>query len=84
MVILHIAPISRSPFSGVSVVVPQHVIAQQEIAEVGFVNLLNVQIEDVKNQFAYHENFQFDELPQPFNRPDMVVFHEVYRKNYLM
>ncbi len=83
MVILHIAPIDDSPFSGVSVVVPQHIVAQQEIAQVGFVNLLNVTIGAVKNQFPYCADFQFDKLPQPFNRPDMVVFHETYCKSYL-
>ena len=40
--IIHIAEIKVSSFSGVSVVVPQHVNAQKKYANVAFVNVNNV------------------------------------------
>lgn len=84
MVVLHIASIENNPFSGVCVVVPQHVNAQSKYAETALLNVNNEKIENVENQLPYEgKNFDPDKLPAPFHKPDVVVFHETYRMEYL-
>ena len=82
MVILHIASVNDDLCAGVSVAVPQHIISQQTKAEVGFVNLTNIKIAGIKNQFEYNKSFSVKNLPHPFSNPDIVVFHEIYRPQF--
>jgi glycosyltransferase involved in cell wall biosynthesis len=67
--------------------VPQHVISQTKCAEVGFINIKNVEIEELKRcpgtQMDFVKQFDVRRLPVPFNNPDIVVFHECYRPEYL-
>ena len=83
MTVLHIASITTDKFSGVCVAVPQHILAQKSYVNVGFINLTNIPIDRIPNQFEYTPNFSIELLPQPFSEPDLVIFHEIYRFEYL-
>lgn len=83
MIILHIGNITLDKCSGVNVIVPQHIIYQQNLCDVAFLNINNQKVYGIKKQFAYDSSFSIDKLPAPFNFPDLVVFHEIYRPQYL-
>ena len=83
MVILHIAAIKNNPFNGVCVVVPEYLETQKSYAEIGFININNEEIDGVQNRFEYKKPFNLSSLPSPFNKPDLVVFQEAYRGDYL-
>ncbi len=83
MIILHIAYLTKDLFWGVNVAVPQHIRAQREFAEVGFINVNNINIDTIERQFEYTKDNILDSLPKPFCTPDIVVFHEVYRPPFI-
>lgn len=82
MVIIHIANINSDIVGGVQFAVPKMVKAQSEYADVGFVNT-NGDTFDGINMLPYDSKLDLDKFPTPFNRPDIVVFHEIYRKEYI-
>ena len=83
MVILHIANIVNIKTNGVGIAVPQHIKAQSKIAQVCLVNVRNINIPDVV-QYEYQGAGNFPNyLPKPFNKPDIVIFHEVNYIEYI-
>ncbi len=83
MVILHIACLNKQLYSGVRVVVPQHILSQGKYETAGLVNLNGFTLPEVENSFAGDSAFSLESLPEPFCHPDLVVFHEVYHKEYV-
>lgn len=83
MVILNISYMVGSLYRGVDVVVPMHVQGQSKYAQVGLLNIKDIEISNIDNLFKYEKNFDIKKLPAPFNKPDLVVFHELYRVEYL-
>ena len=85
MIILHIASISNNKCDGVCVAVPQHVKAQENNNIVGFININNDRINEIDNniQIKYTNKFNINNIKEPFNKPDIVIFHGCYRIEYL-
>lgn len=65
-----------------SVVVPQHVFAQQQKENVSIVNINKVPLPNFVNSLDYSDDF-FEVLNRKGNKPDIVVFHGVYFSRYL-
>lgn len=82
MVIIHIANIDASVIGGVQFAVPEMVKAQSAYAQVGLINTRGDKVEGVQ-QLVCDGKLQLDKLPEPFNKPDIIVFHEVYRFEFI-
>ena len=84
--LLYICDIGNSQSNGVALSVPEHFINISKTQNVGLLNCSSIQIEKLKNEtnvFLYNEYGKVAKLPYPFNKPDLVIFHEVYKKKYL-
>lgn len=82
MKILHIASIVNNPCCGTSVVIPQHIVSQQMLENVAFINFRNGEFKGIDNQFLCKSLFDFYKYFKQFGKPDLVVFHEVYIWQY--
>lgn len=84
--VLHICYIDNNKCNGVSTVVPKYYLHQKKLCNVGILNCTSTKINSLKkekNLFLYDDHSDISELPQPFNKPDLVVFHEVYKLKYV-
>ena len=85
-VILHVCSIDNNKCNGVSVVVPNHFKFQAKIGKVGLLNCSSIKIDclsQCKNVFLYKDYKKISSLPKPFNHPSLVVFHEVYKPQFI-
>ena len=80
MVILHIASIRNNLSNGVCVAVSKHVLEQQKTENVALLNLSKEIIPGIQNLFISDD---LESLPYPFCKPDIVIFHEIYRGKYI-
>lgn len=89
MNILHVSSITNNEASGMSVVVPLHVIYQGVYAQTALLNCSKVMVtlEDESiptfNISDSNVDRNFARLPSPFNIPDLVVIHGVYIPYYI-
>lgn len=82
MVIIHIANIDISVIGGVQIAVPRMVREQSKYANVGLVNTHGDMINDIQ-MLNYNGILEINKFSEPFNKPDIVIFHEVYRFEYI-
>ena len=84
MVILHIAYLKGLKSNGINVVVPKHVEFQRKNGhDAKLLNTYNLIIDENCIDYEYNKTFSFSKLPLPFNKPDIIVFHELYYKQYI-
>ena len=83
MVVLHIAKIKNDQCNGVCVVVPKHIVEQSKFVKVGFININDIEILGMNVQMPFFVPFDVKSVNKPFDKPNLVVFHEVYYVEYL-
>ncbi len=83
MIVLHIFHSLNRRYAGADVVIPEHIKAQQSFEMVGCVNITNVKIDGIENQFEYTDDFKISNLQEPFNKPDIIIFHQLYYPKFL-
>jgi len=82
MNVIHVANIGSNRANGVNIVVPEHMKYQSKFSNIGFFNFsgISVPIDSNVKILSKNNNLDFDlrEFPEPFNRPDLVIIHDVF------
>ena len=83
MKILHITDIYNPSGNGVAVAVKYYLKYESKNNEIAIYNL-NSNIEtNIKNVFNKKDYNSINNLPMNFDKPDLVIFNEVYKKEYI-
>ena len=87
MNILHIGFVKDEKTNGIRVVLPQYINYQNDIENVAFYNCKRINIEnEIKGVFLdirKYKKFDIEQFIEPFNKPDIVVFHGVFYIGYM-
>lgn len=88
IVILHILHAEGGQESGVRSIVPKHIEHQAKYAKVALLNCNNTDVNELKNICEVYKtqdikDGRISNLPEPFNNPDLVVFHSIYYYSYI-
>lgn len=83
MKVLHITSITHPQGNGVAVAVSNFIKYQSELTEVAIYNIESDIDEKNVISFNYNKYKSISSLPSGFSNPDLVVFNEVYKKEYL-
>lgn len=82
--VLHISSVKKEKSGGVGFVVPNYVYYQNKYAKTALLDIQNSYSKYKNNMIFKFNKYSFiSSLPSPFNNPDIVIFHEVYKKEYL-
>ena len=87
MNILYISALTGNRCAGLSYSIPRQVKAQADFDNVHWINLgfldnvdLGYSFQTIKNKYS----FKMNQLPPPFNNPDLVVFESLYIFSYFL
>lgn len=88
LTILHILYVSENKASGVRNIVPQHLQYQSQFADVALLNCNDTEVEEAKGVYNVYKLSELKDkkiknLPEPYNNPDLVVFHAIYYPQYI-
>ena len=87
MILLHIARINNNLANGVTQVVPQYMDHQFGNATIALLNCGSTTLLENKPykvfNFTDYMNGDITQLEYPFNKPDLVIFHEIYHPYFL-
>lgn len=86
--ILHILHAEGGQESGVRSIVPKHIEYQAKYANIALLNCNNTEVNELKGICKVYKTQDIKEgkiynLPEPFNNPDLVVFHSIYYYPYI-
>lgn len=82
MRILHITSITNPKANGVAVAVANYFNYEKKLTDVAVYNIENNVVSDIFSyNFSEYKNISV--LPNGFDSPDLVIFHEVYKPAYL-
>lgn len=83
MNILYVSALEGGKYSGPLYSVPKQIQAQRMIDNVYWVNLTKIQTANRFDEELYHyiplSEFKISKLPQPFNKPDLIIFEEFFK-----
>ncbi len=82
MKLLHITSVTNPRGNGVAVAVENYFKYEKKIVDVAIYNL-EKNIIDNDMSFNYSKYKTISSLPEGFNKPDLVIFNEVYKINYI-
>ena len=83
MKILHIMDVSNCDCSGVASAVKMYLKYESEMTDIALYNLNDDMSSKYVKSYNYKDYRRIEDLPDSFNKPDLVVFNEVYKPKYL-
>ena len=83
MKILHISSIKNIKGNGVAVAISEYLKNEKKYCDVAVYSLKTPIIVDNIDCFDYKEFNKISLLPNGYNKPDLVIFNEVYKKEYI-
>ncbi|CUP17181.1 glycosyltransferase [Clostridium disporicum] len=81
-IVLHVGYNSGNKASGAEVAITKSLTFQQKYCICALLNLSSKKINEFTS-YSYEEFKMIELLPIPFNKPNIVVFHELYRSEFL-
>lgn len=82
MKLLHITSITNPNGNGVAIAVSNYFMLEKAKIDVAVFNVEKDVVSD-KNSFNISQYKSITSLPNGFNKPDMVIFHEIYKPSYI-